>query len=109
MDLVLEIYELAKLFPKSEEFRLTSQLCRAAVSVPANIAEGHERSSARDFGHFLAIARGSLMETETLVMLAVRLKYVTESQADATFGLITEVSKMSTILRKRVLASATGT
>lgn len=104
MDLAVLVYDLASRFPSSENYRLTQQLTRAAISVPANIAEGHARSTVRDYAHFLAIAKGSLMETETFVMLAVRLKYLTETDANPALSLITEVSKMLTTLRGRLIS-----
>jgi four helix bundle protein len=76
MDLTVQIYRIASLFPQNEIYRLTSQVTRAAASVPANIAEGHARGTRKDYAQFLAIAKGSLMETETFLMLAVRLNYV---------------------------------
>ena len=104
MGLVDRLYDLAEGFPAKEAYGLTSQLTRAAVSVPANIAEGQARSTARDFANFLAIARGSLMETETLLMVAVRRGYVTEAAASDSLSEITEVSKMLTALRNRIVA-----
>ena len=74
--LVLEIYKITKKFPKYELFGLTSQLTRAAVSVPANIAEGYERQHKKEYIQFLTIARGSLGEVETYLMLAKDLEYV---------------------------------
>ena len=102
MDLAVEVYRAAKLFPKDETYRLTSQITRAVASVPANIAEGHARSTARDFSHFLSIAKGSLMETETFLMLSLRLGYVNEEVARPAPSLITEISKMLTALRTRL-------
>jgi four helix bundle protein len=99
MDLAVEVYRLSGRFPRDETYRLTAQVTRAVVSVPANIAEGHARSTARDYGHFLAIAKGSLMETETFLMLAIRLGYLTDDETGSTLGLITEVSKMLTSIR----------
>ena len=74
MDMSVQVYKLTEFFPKTEVYRLTSQITRSAVSVPANIAEGHARSTKKDYANFLAIAKGSLIETETFVMLAIRLK-----------------------------------
>jgi four helix bundle protein len=105
MDFAEETYKLAARFPASETYRLVSQLTRAAASVPANIAEGHARSSRKDFANFLAISKGSLMEAETFLTLAVRLRYVNETEASAAFSLITEISKMLTSLRRKLLAS----
>ena len=104
MGLVDRVYDLAESFPAREGYGLTSQVTRAVVSVPANIAEGQARSTAKDFSNFLAIARGSLMETETLLMVAVRRGYVSDADAGEAFSQITEVSKMLTSLRSRLAA-----
>lgn len=102
MELAVAVYDLVKSFPKSELYGMTSQLTRAAVSVPANIAEGHARTSRKDYAHFVAIARGSLMETETYLMLAARLGYLSEAQAEPTLQLITRISKMLLSLRNKL-------
>ncbi len=102
MDLVVQVYALSKDFPASESYRLTSQITRAAVSVPANIAEGKGRATTREYANFLSIARGSLMETETLLTVAVRLGYLTDAHASPSFELVTEISKMLTVLRSRL-------
>src|SRR3990172_11054278 len=104
MGLVDRVYDLAESFPANEGYGVTSQITRAVVSVPANIAEGQARSTARDFANFLSIARGSLMETETLLMVALRRGYVTEAAASHALSAITEVSKMLTSLRNRIAA-----
>jgi len=70
--------------------------------VPANIAEGKARGTKRDYANFLSVAKSSLMETETFLMLAVRLKYITQVEASTAFALVTEVSKMLTSLRNRL-------
>ncbi len=102
MDLVVEVYRLSARFPGDERFRLTNQLACAAASVPANIAEGHARSTAKEYSRFLAIAKGSLMETETFLMLAIRLDYVAEAQAGPALAMVTQISKMLTRLRARL-------
>ncbi|MGC9523051.1 MAG: four helix bundle protein [Anaerolineae bacterium] len=102
MDLTVAVYRLTANFPRSETYGLTGQVRRAAASVPANIAEGHARSTTKDYAHFLAIAKGSLMETETFVMLFIRLGYLTDEAAASTLALITEISKMLTVLQRRL-------
>jgi four helix bundle protein len=86
MDLVEGVYRITRQFPKTEEYRLTSQLVRAAVSVPANIAEGNARSSRKDYARFVSIARGSLAETETLLMLARRVGLGRPEDVDSVLG-----------------------
>jgi len=73
MDLVEQVYRIAKTLPTEERYGLTSQIQRAAVSIPANVAEGHSRTHRGDYLHHLSIARGSLAELETHLTLAVRL------------------------------------
>jgi four helix bundle protein len=76
MHLVREIYDATRLFPRDELYGLTSQLRRAAVSVPSNIAEGQARFSSKEFAHFLSQARGSLVEIETQILIAQDLGYL---------------------------------
>ena len=103
MDLAVQVYRLTGQFPKNEMYRLTSQITRAAASIPANIAEGNARGSRRDYAHFLSVAKGSLNETETFLILALRLGYLREAEAAATLILITEIGKMLTALRARLV------
>ncbi len=92
--LALMIYRLTKRFPKSEIYGLSLQLRRAAVSVPANIAEGNERRHKKEHLQFLAIARGSLSEIETYLQLAQDLKYLTETEYEKVNNLRVEVGKL---------------
>ena len=87
MDLVVECYEVAKRFPDREGYGLTSQLQRAAVSVPANVAEGHGRQHRTEFIQHLCIAYGSLAELGTHIQIAQRLKYLSTTDA-GTLGLL---------------------
>ena len=92
-DLTVEIYRVTKTFPRDEMYALTSQLRRAAYSVPANIAEGAARSSKKDYLHFLYIARGSLNEARYFVHLSQRLGYLTEEREQMVASQAEEVSK----------------
>ena len=109
MDLVDLVYDLADTFPRREQFGLTSQITRAAVSVPANIAEGQARPSAKDFAHFLAVARSSLHETETLLAVAIRRKFVSEPSTRGAFAMSCDLSKMLVTLRSSILKSNRAT
>jgi four helix bundle protein len=80
MQLTKDIYVLTRDFPKHELYGLTSQIRRAAVSVPANLAEGHARDSTKDFMRFVSITRGSMAEVETHLLLAESLGYCNNTQ-----------------------------
>ena len=80
MTLVVDVYSLTASFPQQEQYGLVSQLRRAAVSVPANIAEGAARNGSKEFLHFLGIASGSLSELDTLIDLARQLGYVEDTE-----------------------------
>ena len=95
MTLVADIYEATRPFPREELFGLTSQLRRAAVSVPSNIAEGYARNSRNEFRHFLGQARGSLAEIETQVEIARRLNLFTDPVANL---LLTKIDELSRVL-----------
>jgi four helix bundle protein len=102
MDLVDDIYDIADTLPSRENFGLFSQLTRTAISVPANIAEGRARSTARDFAHFLVLSRSSLMELDTLLEVAVRRKYTTRQTATELLDHVTQLSKMLSTLRRKI-------
>jgi four helix bundle protein len=94
MEMVTKIYRATASFPKEEHFGLTSQLRRAAVSIPSNIAEGQGRLSHKDFRHFLGQARGSLMEVETQLQIARNLAYLNDSEAEALLEACAEVGRI---------------
>ena len=102
MALVVESYSVARLLPKSESYGLIGQIQRAAVSVPANIAEGHGREHLGDYVRHLSIANGSLMELETHFLIAVELRYVTHEQTAAAMSMTSEVGRMLTGLTRRL-------
>jgi four helix bundle protein len=103
MDLAAVVHELAARFPKSEIYGLAIQLRRAAVSVPSNIAEGQQRYGDREFIHFLSITLGSLAETETQLLLAVRFQYLTEKDVESAMQLIDECQRMVHSMRNRII------
>ena len=81
IELCVHIYELVKRLPSSERFELSSQMRRSAVSVPSNVAEGHARRLPKPFLNHVHIALGSLAELETCLVIALRLKFITEEQS----------------------------
>jgi four helix bundle protein len=102
MDLAVEVYSLSQNFPSQELYSLTNQLRRAIVSIPSNISEGNQRSSTLEFLQFLSIAQGSLAESETQILLAIRLNYISEIQAKKAINLQTEIGKMLATLRNKL-------
>ena len=102
MEFAAEAYRLSKFLPRAEEYRLTSQLLRAATSVAANIAEGHGRGTRKDYAKFIRIARGSLSETETLLLLAMKVELLQSEQTARAISLAQEVGKMLTSLVARL-------
>lgn len=102
MDLVVKVYELAKMLPPDERFAMTSQMTRAAVSIPANIAEGKGRRTPGEYVQFLRIASGSLMELDTYVELICRLGYVNTALTAVVRDLIDQVGKMLSAMRSRL-------
>ena len=108
MDLVVACYGLAKAFPPSELHGLTGQLQRAAVSVPANIAEGQARQHAKEFQQHLAIANGSLAEVETHILLAERLGYLRGTVVQEVLARTDQIGRMLTGLRKFLKSKRDG-
>ncbi|MFB6317447.1 four helix bundle protein [Saccharicrinis sp. FJH54] len=82
MQFVVDIYELTKKFPHSEQFGLTNQLRRSAVSIPSKIAEGAVREHTKEYKQFLSIARGSAAESETQLLIAQSLRYIDNELSD---------------------------
>jgi four helix bundle protein len=100
MDLVVSCYGSARMFPVYEQYGLTSQLQRAAVSIPANIAEGQARQHRKEFLHHLSLSHGSLAELETHIEVARRIGYLEGEVADRLFSQTEEVGRMINGLRR---------
>ncbi|MBK9216126.1 MAG: four helix bundle protein [Chloracidobacterium sp.] len=94
MDLVEACYKIVLEFPPDERYGLSSQLKRAVVSIPANIAEGHGRDGLGEYIHFLGVAQGSLRESETHLLLAGRLGFISKETLDDALRLSEEISRM---------------
>jgi four helix bundle protein len=94
MVLVELIYKITKSIPSHEQWGLISQMRRAAVSVPSNIAEGYGRQTTGNYKQFLYICRGSLYEIETQLLVCIRLNYLNQNDAEDILKNITEISKM---------------
>jgi len=107
--LVLSVYRMTTGFPQNERYGLTSQLRRAALSVPTNIAEGSKRLTSQEYARFLNIAEASLAETEYLVMVSRDLGYVTATIATKAFSEISALSRMLHASRKKVEAAGMHT
>lgn len=102
MDLVTEIYRTSRDFPKEEIYGLMSQLRRAAVSVPSNVAEGFGRNNQKEFWRFLRISIASLLETQTQIEIAKNLDYLTESDFEKLFESSREIERMLASLIRKV-------
>jgi len=104
MALAKQIYAVTRAFPSDERFGLTSQMRRAVVSVPSNIAEGQARHGQREFVQFLSHAEGSLAELDTQLTLAVELGHCRPSDTDRSVATIAELQKMMASLRGKLVA-----
>lgn len=102
VQLVKSTYELTRELPNEEEFGLKSQLKRSAVSIPSNIAEGYGRGSTKSYLHFLRIARGSLLELETQVILCEELNFIDSKKKDLILNQIEEENKMLNALIRSI-------
>ena len=102
MDFAAAVHLATRDFPDDERYGLRMQLRRAAVSVPSNIAEGHGRTSVREYARFVLIARGSLKEAETQILLSQRFAYLSSEATEALLGLSTRINKLLTGLQRRL-------
>lgn len=91
---VSRIYKLTATFPQTEQYGLSSQMRRAAISIPSNIAEGSQRTSDKEFANFLLIARGSIAELETQILLAIDLQFVSLKNVQGILDELDEISRM---------------
>jgi four helix bundle protein len=107
--LVKEVYTLTKTFPTEERFGLISQIRRCAVSIPSNIAEGQARRTTGDFIRFISNAEGSLAECETQLIISIELGFCDKTRAETGFGLMLEIWRMLTALRRTGSAKASRT
>ncbi|HVN81914.1 MAG TPA: four helix bundle protein [Terriglobia bacterium] len=103
MLLAQRTYQLTQRFPSEEKFGLISQMRRAAISVPCNIAEGQARHATGEFNQFLSHAEGSIAELDTQTLLSIQLKFCREKEAEDILALIVEIRKMVHSLRRRLL------
>lgn len=94
MDLVEAVYAVTRKLPREELYALSSQLRRAAISIPSNIAEGQGRGRKAEFMQFLRIGYASLREVETQILIAIRLKYVSRQEASHVLQLAAEVGRL---------------
>jgi len=102
LGMVKLIYELTRGFPQDERFGLVTQMRRAAVSVPSNIAEGQSRHTPGEFIQFISHAEGSLAELDTQLLIAIELGFCTQSQAEGLVSLVDELQKMLNGLRQKL-------
>ncbi len=102
--LVKEIYRLTQEFPSDEKFGIISQMRRAVVSVPSNLAEGQARRTTGDYVRFVSNAEGSLAELETQLIISIELEFCSRSETESIFFMMIEIRKMLNGLRRSLLA-----
>jgi four helix bundle protein len=103
MELTVEIYRLTKKLPKEEMFVLSAQMRRSAISIPSNIAEGQDRSTKKEFHHYLSIARGSRAELETQLLICSKVGYFADNDILKATELLKEIGKMLSSLISRTV------
>ena len=102
IDLVVIVYKLVKLLPDDENYVLSSQMRRAAISIPSNIAEGQQRKSPKEFVNFLSVARGSKAELQTQLYIYYKLQFFSKEQIKPALSLLSEIGKMLSKLMETV-------
>lgn len=102
--LVKEVYKLTANFPSEEKFGLVSQMRRAVVSIPSNLAEGQARRTTGDYVKFVSISEGSLAELETQMIISIELGFCLQKETENIFNLMVEIRKMLNALRRSLLA-----
>ncbi len=100
VDLAIRVYEVTKLFPKDELYRLTYQVKKSAVSIPSNIAEGSGRNTKKDFSNFLGISYGSSCKLNTQLIIASRINFLKKADLEGLEKEIDEIQKMNWALKK---------
>lgn len=103
MDLAKQVYRVTRAFPNEERFGLVSQMRRAAVSIPSNIAEGQARHTTKEFIQFISHAEGSVAELETQLRLAVDLGFTSEPETEKAFELVSDLRNMLNALRRTLM------
>lgn len=106
IDLVVDVYKLTSNFPKEEKFGLISQVRKAAVSIPSNIAEGAGRNTDKDFSHFLGISNGSSYEVMTQLIVSKKLGLITEEEVQPILHKLDEVQKMTYAFQSKLNKAA---
>ncbi len=104
IELAEQVYRVTKNFPKQEMYGLSSQIQRAVVSIPSNIAEGHARDSTKEFLHYLSIVLGSLAQLETQLILAERLAYIDKQTLESVFSKTDRIGRMIRGLQRSLKA-----
>ena len=103
IDIVEDVYKITRAFPKEEIYGLTSQMRRCAVSIPSNIAEGFKRYHSKEYKQFLYVTLGSSAELETQLVISQKIRYINERQAEGILEKINHLSRMITVLMRKLI------